>query len=76
MIYGELVIGMGEALVGAYQGRAFGFTVQKQTDSFEIHYYPNKSVAVRGEGYIFRSDSNSEDLAGFAGAGLFDSVTI
>jgi alpha-glucan,water dikinase len=24
---------------------------------------------------IFRSDSNSEDLCGFAGAGLFESVT-
>lgn len=24
-------------------------------------------------GFIFRSDSNSEDLSGFAGAGLFDS---
>ena len=28
------------------------------------------------EGFIFRSDSNSEDLAGFAGAGLFDSYTM
>ena len=24
-------------------------------------------------GYMFRSDSNTEDLEGFAGAGLFDS---
>lgn len=27
-------------------------------------------------GFIFRSDSNSEDLSGFAGAGLFDSYAI
>jgi len=27
-------------------------------------------------GFIFRSDSNSEDLPGFAGAGLFDSYAI
>jgi alpha-glucan,water dikinase len=27
-------------------------------------------------GFIFRSDSNSEDLPGFAGAGLFDSYTM
>lgn len=28
------------------------------------------------QGFIFRSDSNSEDLPGFAGAGLFDSYTM
>ena len=28
------------------------------------------------KGFIFRSDSNAEDLPGFAGAGLFDSFPI
>ncbi len=34
----------------------------------------NKSVGMKtAGGYMFRSDSNAEDLPGFAGAGLFDS---
>jgi len=37
----------------------------------------NKPVELLSEcGFIFRSDSNSEDLPGFAGAGLFDSYAI
>jgi len=36
----------------------------------------NKPVELKSSGFIFRSDSNSEDLPGFAGAGLFDSFTI
>ena len=35
--------------------------------------YPGKSVGLYGSGLIFRSDSNGEDLAGYAGAGLYDS---
>jgi alpha-glucan,water dikinase len=35
--------------------------------------YPSKSVGLYGKGMIFRSDSNGEDLRGFAGAGLYDS---
>lgn len=73
-LYGELVIGLGETLVGSYEGRALSFVVDKATGRSEILAFPNKSVALKGEGYIFRSDSNSEDLAGFAGAGLFDSI--
>lgn len=38
--------------------------------------YPNKSLGLSSQGFIFRSDSNSEDLPGFAGAGLFDSYTM
>lgn len=72
-IYGEIVIGLGETLVGAYEGRAFAFSANKNTNEFEIQSFPNKSIALQGSGYIFRSDSNSEDLPGFAGAGLFDS---
>ena len=41
-----------------------------------MNSYPNKSLALSASGFIFRSDSNSEDLPGFAGAGLFDSYTM
>lgn len=39
--------------------------------------YPSKSdgMFVR-ESLIFRSDSNGEDLEGYAGAGLYDSITM
>ena len=46
--------------------------------AIRIERYPSKSVALHivGEGgeVIFRSDSNGEDLEGYAGAGLFDSI--
>jgi alpha-glucan,water dikinase len=73
-LYGELVVGLGETLVGAYEGRALSFSVEKSSGRVDILAFPNKSVALKGQGFIFRSDSNSEDLAGFAGAGLFDSM--
>ena len=39
--------------------------------------YPNKPIELKSDcGFIFRSDSNSEDLPGFAGAGLFDSYAL
>lgn len=42
-----------------------------------VHSYPNKPIELVTDcGFIFRSDSNSEDLPGFAGAGLFDSFAI
>ena len=41
-----------------------------------VGHYPNKSLGLSATGFIFRSDSNSEDLPGFAGAGLFDSYTM
>ena len=36
----------------------------------------NKSIVLVNKGFICRSDSNSEDLPDFAGAGLFDSFPI
>ena len=39
--------------------------------------FPSKRLGVfltEGDSLIFRSDSNGEDLEGFAGAGLYDSV--
>lgn len=41
-----------------------------------MNSYPSKSLGLSATGFIFRSDSNSEDLPGFAGAGLFDSYTM
>ena len=73
-IFAEVVIGMGEALVGAYEGQSFSFIYNKDNNKYEIKSYPNKSIALKNSGFIFRSDSNTEDLEGFSGAGLFDSV--
>lgn len=74
-LYGELVLGLGEALVGNYPGRALGFVADKKSGQLRIESYPSKSVVLRANGLIFRSDSNAEDLEGFAGAGLHDTVT-
>ena len=73
-IFAEVVSGMGETLVGAYEGQSFSFIFNKDNKNYEIKSYPNKSIALKNSGFIFRSDSNMEDLEGFSGAGLFDSV--
>ena len=73
-IFAEICIGMGEALVGAYEGQSLSFIYNKKNKNYEIKSFPNKSIALKNSGFIFRSDSNTEDLEGFSGAGLFDSV--
>ena len=73
-ICAEVVSGMGETLVGAYEGQSFSFIYNKENKNYEIKSYPNKSISLKNSGFIFRSDSNTEDLEGFSGAGLFDSV--
>lgn len=75
-IYGEVVVGMGETLVGSYEGRAFSFVADKKEEKYEVISFMNKSVGIKGKGIILRSDSNCEDLEGFAGAGLFDSIMV
>ncbi len=79
-IYAEAVIGLGETLVGNAPGQALGFIVRKDQDidtvKPAVRSYPSKSVALVGGAYIFRSDSNAEDLEGFAGAGLHDSIPL
>jgi alpha-glucan,water dikinase len=60
--------------VGNYPGRALGFICRKADLDLHLISYPGKSVGLYGKGVIFRSDSNGEDLEGFAGAGLYDSV--
>ena len=73
-IFAEIVNGMGETLVGAYEGQSFSFVFNKDNKNYEIKSYQNKSISLKNKGFIFRSDSNTEDLEGFSGAGLFDSV--
>ena len=73
-IFAEVVCGMGETLVGAYEGQSLSFIYDKEKKTYEIKSYPNKSISLKNSGFIFRSDSNTEDLEGFSGAGLFDSV--
>ncbi|KAG5541915.1 hypothetical protein RHGRI_021667 [Rhododendron griersonianum] len=77
-IYAEMVKGLGETLVGAYPGRAMCFTARKNTIKSPIVVgYPSKQVGLYiKKSIIFRSDSNGEDLEGYAGAGLYDSVTM
>jgi hypothetical protein len=49
----------------------------KACGALQVEMYPSKSdgMFVR-ESLIFRSDSNGEDLEGYAGAGLYDSITM
>ena len=43
----------------------------------QVEMYPSKSDGMFvPESLIFRSDSNGEDLEGYAGAGLYDSITM
>jgi alpha-glucan,water dikinase len=72
-VYAEVVPGLGETLVGNYPGRALSFTCKKDAGKPALHAFPSKSIGLFGGGLIFRSDSNGEDLADFAGAGLYDS---
>ncbi|KAI8528222.1 hypothetical protein RHMOL_Rhmol12G0133800 [Rhododendron molle] len=77
-IYVEVVKGLGETLVGAYPGRALSFVCKKSDlNSPQVLGYPSKPVGLFiRQSIIFRSDSNGEDLEGYAGAGLYDSVPI
>ncbi|KAK8914101.1 hypothetical protein KSP39_PZI023890 [Platanthera zijinensis] len=75
-IYAEVVKGLGETLVGAYPGRALSFVCKKSDlDSPKVLGFPSKPAGLFiKRSIIFRSDSNGEDLEGYAGAGLYDSV--
>src|ERR1039457_5273222 len=72
-LYAEIVRGLGETLVGNYPGRAMSFVFAKAARRATVLAYPGKSIGLFGGGLIFRSDSNAEDLAGYAGAGLYRS---
>ncbi|XVF64923.1 hypothetical protein PTKIN_Ptkin09bG0205500 [Pterospermum kingtungense] len=75
-IYAEIVKGLGETLVGAYPGRAMSFIAKKNNLRCPIVTgYASKKIGLYCKpSIIFRSDSNGEDLEGYAGAGLYDSV--
>ncbi|KAM7516914.1 hypothetical protein LguiA_006497 [Lonicera macranthoides] len=75
-IYTEIVKGVGETLVGAYPGKAMSFVTKKSNlKSPTVIGYPSKQIGLYiKRSIIFRSDSNGEDLKGYAGAGLYDSV--
>ncbi len=75
-LYAEVVRGLGETLVGNHPGRAMSFVVNKASLQSTLLAYPSKSLGLFGGGLIFRSDSNAEDLEGYAGAGLYDSVLL
>jgi alpha-glucan,water dikinase len=75
-LYAEVVLGLGETLVGNYPGRALSFVTPKDVPKPRLLAFPGKSHGLYGKGLIFRSDSNGEDLAGYAGAGLYDSVLL
>lgn len=74
-LFGEVVPGLGETLVGNHPGRAASFVFDKGTSQVRWEAVLSKRHAWRGGGeVIFRSDTNAEDLPGYAGAGLYDSV--
>jgi alpha-glucan,water dikinase len=75
-LFAEVVLGLGETLVGNYPGRALSFVCDKTTEKQTLLSYPSKSTGLYGSGLIFRSDSNGEDLAAYAGAGLYDSILL
>ena len=72
----EIVLGLGETLVGNHPGRALGVVWNKRGRTGEVSSFPSKSVGLYGRGLMFRSDSNGEDLRGLASAGLHDSVML
>jgi alpha-glucan,water dikinase len=75
-VYAEVVLGLGETLAANYPGRALSFTCGKGGKAPVLLSLPSKSTGLYGDGLIFRSDSNGEDLAGYAGAGLYDSFML
>ncbi|KAK9862996.1 hypothetical protein WJX84_004122 [Apatococcus fuscideae] len=77
-VFGEVVLGMGEALVGNFPGRALSFIVPEESSEPKILSLPAKrdGLFAVAASLIARSDSNGEDLEGFAGAGLYDSIPL
>ena len=82
-LFGEVVVGMGEALVGNLPGRALSFSASSSSCSsnknaasaaaVKLLSLPSKRVGLFSDpdasNLIARSDSNGEDLEAFAGAG-------
>jgi alpha-glucan,water dikinase len=74
-MYGELVCGLGETLVGNHPGRPLAFSDRPDGTDLQLLALPSKRLGLftpdQGT-LIARSDSNGEDLEGYAGAGLYD----
>ncbi|MDA8086982.1 MAG: hypothetical protein M0Z75_09805 [Nitrospiraceae bacterium] len=75
-VYAEVVLGLGESLAANYPGMALDFVCWKGKREPRTLSFPSKSAGLFGGGLIFRSDSNGEDLEGYAGAGLYDSFVL
>lgn len=75
-VYAEVAIGLGESLAANYPGRALDFVCRKGAREPRTLSLPGKSAGLFGGALIFRSDSNGEDLEGYAGAGLYDSFIL
>jgi alpha-glucan,water dikinase len=75
-VYVEAVLGFGETLAANYPGRALSCSWNKKSGVLRLLGYPSKSIGLYGKGLIFRSDSNAEDLSGYAGAGLYSSFPL
>jgi len=73
-VLGEVVVGLGETLVGNHPGSAMRFTAATP-EQVIVAALPSKLEAMKmtESSVICRSDSNGEDLENFAGAGLYDS---
>lgn len=70
-LFGEVVVGMGESLVGNTPGRALSFTAGADGRPHLLSL-PGKRTGLFSSAagnVIARSDSNGEDLEAFAGAG-------
>ncbi|KDD72981.1 hypothetical protein H632_c2665p0 [Helicosporidium sp. ATCC 50920] len=80
-VYAELVLGLGESIVsGQVPGSPLCFAAGKLpgggVSAPRVLLFPSKTRGMFApDTVIFRSDSNGEDLEGYAGAGLYDSVT-
>ena len=62
-IYAEACRGLGESLFSDRPGQALSFTVRKEDLSCKLNSFANKPIEIISNcGFIFRSDSNSEDL--------------
>lgn len=74
-VYGEMVVGLGEALVGNHPGRPLAFWDDTCSDTPQLLTLPSKRHALWAPSapcLIARSDTSGEDLPGYAGAGLYD----
>ena len=83
VVCGEVVPGLGEALVGNLPGKALRFRApqsgQGSAGPIEVQHLCAKRLRIdpsTAASVMVRSDSTGEDLEGFAGAGIYESVLV